>query len=56
MPSLPDLLPAHLVAAWAAWLQARNVKDMAEEIEEQRAKIEARTPITEEVGARGLGF
>lgn len=30
-------------------LQAANQKDVAEQIEEERAKIEARTPITEEV-------
>jgi len=30
-------------------LQKANRKDAAEEIEEERAKVEARTPITEEV-------
>ncbi len=29
--------------------QARNVKDIAEQIEEERAKIDARTPITQDV-------
>lgn len=30
-------------------LQKANKKDTAEEIEEERAKVEARTPITQEV-------
>lgn len=40
--------------------EARNTKDIAESIEEERAKVVARTPITQEVrqggrtGARGL--
>lgn len=33
--------------------EARNAKDITEEIEEQRQKVEAKTPITEEVSTGG---